>query len=87
MTSKPFVVKLRPPYRTRPKCFTLVSTPYPIVVPTVEHADPWKAVTEYVSDNEHAYLSSSEVSACSVEPGSIKDVGQIVCTSNTAVDK
>ena len=87
MTSKLFAVKLRPPYRTRPKYFSPVSTPHPLVVPTVEHADLWKAAPEYVSDNEHAFPSSDEVSACSVEPGSPKDVGQIVRRSNTAADK
>ncbi|KAI9449065.1 FAD dependent oxidoreductase [Lactarius psammicola] len=33
---------------------------------------------EYDSDNEHAFVSSSEVSACSVEPGSTQDVGLIL---------
>ena len=87
MTSKPFAVKLRPAYRTRPKYFSLVSSTHLLVVPTVEHAEPWKAATQYVFDNEHAFLSSSEVSACSVEPGSSRDVGQIVRRPNTALDK
>ena len=87
MTIRPFAVKLRPSYRTRPKYFSSVSTPHPVVVSTVEQADSWKAATEYVSNNKHAYLSSSEVSACSVEPGSAHDVGQIVHRSNTALDK
>ncbi|KAI9449066.1 FAD-binding domain-containing protein [Lactarius psammicola] len=33
---------------------------------------------EYISDNEHALVSSSEVAACSVEPGSAQDVGLIL---------
>ncbi|KAF8267728.1 FAD-binding domain-containing protein [Lactarius quietus] len=33
---------------------------------------------EYVSDNEHALYSSSQASACSVEPGSAQDVGLII---------
>ncbi|KAH9033339.1 FAD-binding domain-containing protein [Lactarius pseudohatsudake] len=32
----------------------------------------------YVSDNKHALVSSSEASACSVEPGSTQDVGLIL---------
>ncbi|KAH8978084.1 FAD-binding domain-containing protein [Lactarius hatsudake] len=32
----------------------------------------------YISDNEHALVSSSEASACSVEPGSTQDVGLIL---------
>ncbi|KAH9024018.1 FAD-binding domain-containing protein [Lactarius deliciosus] len=42
--------------------------------------------TEYASDNEHALASSSETSACSVEPGSTQDLGlilQIVGKSRT----
>ncbi|KAH9167785.1 FAD-binding domain-containing protein [Lactarius sanguifluus] len=42
--------------------------------------------TEYASDNEHVLLSSSETSACSVEPGSTQDLGlilQIVGKSRT----
>ncbi|KAI9449068.1 FAD dependent oxidoreductase [Lactarius psammicola] len=33
---------------------------------------------EYISDNEHAFVSSSEVAACSIEPGSVNDVGLIL---------
>ncbi|KAI0289877.1 hypothetical protein B0F90DRAFT_1825823 [Multifurca ochricompacta] len=33
---------------------------------------------QYVKDNEHAFVSSSEHSACSVEPGSAEDVAVIV---------
>ncbi|KAH9990419.1 hypothetical protein BJV77DRAFT_1068929 [Russula vinacea] len=33
---------------------------------------------EYLFDIEHAFSSSSEVSACSVEPGSAEDVGEIL---------
>ncbi|KAI9454043.1 FAD-binding domain-containing protein [Lactarius psammicola] len=36
--------------------------------------------TEYASDNEHSFVSSSEASACSVEPGSAQDVGLILQT-------
>ncbi|KAH9058093.1 FAD-binding domain-containing protein [Lactarius vividus] len=32
----------------------------------------------YTSDNEHALVSSSEASVCSVEPGSTQDVGRIL---------
>ncbi|KAH8982075.1 FAD-binding domain-containing protein [Lactarius akahatsu] len=32
----------------------------------------------YISDNKHALVSSSEPSACSVEPGSTQDVGRIL---------
>ncbi|KAH9025676.1 FAD-binding domain-containing protein [Lactarius deliciosus] len=42
--------------------------------------------TEYLSDNEHVFVSSSEASACSVEPGSTQDLGlilQIVGRSRT----
>ncbi|KAH9024017.1 FAD-binding domain-containing protein [Lactarius deliciosus] len=42
--------------------------------------------TEYLSDNEHVFVSSSETSACSVEPGSTQDLGlilQIVGRSRT----
>ncbi|KAH8978950.1 FAD-binding domain-containing protein [Lactarius akahatsu] len=41
---------------------------------------------EYLSDNEHVSVSSSEASACSVEPGSTQDLGlilQIVGKSRT----
>ncbi|KAH9033365.1 FAD-binding domain-containing protein [Lactarius pseudohatsudake] len=44
------------------------------------------SATGYTSDNEHALLSSSETSACSVEPGSTQDLGlilQIVGKSRT----
>ena len=37
-----------------------------------------QAATEYLLDIEHAYTSSTEDSACSVEPGSAEDVGEIV---------
>ena len=37
-----------------------------------------QAAPEYSSDNYHASSSSSEVSACSVEPGSARDVSKIV---------
>ena len=87
MTSNSFAVKLRPSYQTCPKYFSPVSTPHRVVVSTVERAASWKAATEYVSDNEHAYVSSSEASACSVEPGSAHDVGKIVRRSSTAVDE
>ncbi|KAI0260022.1 FAD-binding domain-containing protein [Gloeopeniophorella convolvens] len=33
---------------------------------------------QYTSDNLHAFVTSSEASACSVEPGSAKDVGAIL---------
>ena len=36
------------------------------------------ATQEYSVDIKHYASSSSEVSACSVEPGSAKDVGEIV---------
>ncbi|KAI9437958.1 hypothetical protein H4582DRAFT_1951670 [Lactarius indigo] len=42
--------------------------------------------TEYASDNEHAFVSSSEVSACSVEPGSTQDLSLIVRRCNTTID-
>ncbi|KAI9437960.1 FAD-binding domain-containing protein [Lactarius indigo] len=32
----------------------------------------------YTSDNEHSFVSNSELSACSVEPGSTKDLGLIL---------
>ncbi len=87
MTSKLSAIKSRPSFRTRRKCFSLVSTAHRLVgVYSVEHADLWKAATEYASDNEHAFVSSSEVSACSVEPGSAQDVGLIVRGSNNTVD-
>ena len=34
--------------------------------------------TQYIADNEHAALSSTQASACSVEPGSAADVSLIV---------
>ncbi len=37
-----------------------------------------QAAPEYFLDMAHASASSSEVSACSVEPGSTKDVSEIV---------
>jgi hypothetical protein len=37
-----------------------------------------QAAPEYFQDMAHASASSSEVSACSVEPGSTKDVSEIV---------
>ena len=87
INSKLSAIKSRPSYRTRRKCFSLVSTAHRLVgVYSVEHADLWKAATEYASDNEHAFVSSSEVSACSVEPGSAQDVGLIVRGSNNTVD-
>ncbi|KAI0296916.1 hypothetical protein B0F90DRAFT_1743332 [Multifurca ochricompacta] len=33
---------------------------------------------EYVADNEHSFISSSEASACSVEPGCAKDLSAIL---------
>ncbi|KAI0260041.1 FAD-binding domain-containing protein [Gloeopeniophorella convolvens] len=33
---------------------------------------------QYASDNHHMYISSSAASACSVEPGSVKDVSTIL---------
>ncbi|KAF8267726.1 hypothetical protein EI94DRAFT_1700781 [Lactarius quietus] len=42
------------------------------------YADLWAAETEYVSDNAHAFASSSQESACSVEPGSAQDVSLIL---------
>ncbi|KAH9990421.1 FAD-binding domain-containing protein [Russula vinacea] len=33
---------------------------------------------DYLSDIEHAFSSSNEASACSVEPGSVEDVGEIL---------
>jgi FAD/FMN-containing dehydrogenase len=35
--------------------------------------------TQYIADNEHAAISSSQASACTVEPGSIEDVSEILC--------
>ena len=37
-----------------------------------------QAAPEYLFDISHASLSSTEVSACSVEPGSAEDVSKIV---------
>lgn len=34
--------------------------------------------TQYLADNEYAVISSSQASACSVEPGSPEDVGVIL---------
>jgi FAD/FMN-containing dehydrogenase len=34
--------------------------------------------TQYIADNEHAIISSTQDSACSVEPGSAADVGAIL---------
>jgi FAD/FMN-containing dehydrogenase len=34
--------------------------------------------SQYIADNEHAWISSSAASACSVEPGSAADIGAIV---------
>ncbi|KAI9437987.1 FAD-binding domain-containing protein [Lactarius indigo] len=34
--------------------------------------------TQYVVDNEHALISSTQASACSVEPGSVDDVSEIL---------
>jgi hypothetical protein len=85
MTSKTSAIKSCPLYRTRRKYFSLVSTGHR-ALPIVERTDPWKAAAEYVSDNEHAFVSSSQPSACSVEPGSVQDVGLIVCRSYTTVD-
>ncbi|KAN0139410.1 FAD-binding domain containing protein [Lactarius tabidus] len=34
--------------------------------------------TQYIADNEHASISSTQESACSVEPGSAADVGTIL---------
>jgi hypothetical protein len=34
--------------------------------------------SQYIADNKHALISSSAVSACSVEPGSATDIGVIV---------
>jgi hypothetical protein len=38
-----------------------------------------QAAPEYLFDISHAASSSSEASACSVEPGSPEDVSKIVC--------
>ncbi|KAH9019652.1 FAD-binding domain-containing protein [Lactarius hengduanensis] len=34
--------------------------------------------TQYVADNEHALISSTQAPACSVEPGSVEDVSEIL---------
>ncbi|KAI9449854.1 FAD-binding domain-containing protein [Lactarius psammicola] len=34
--------------------------------------------TQYIADNEHALISSTQASACSVEPGSAEDVSEIL---------
>ena len=41
-------------------------------------SDHDQVTLEYLVDIEHAYSSSNEASACSVEPGSSEDVGEIV---------
>ena len=41
-------------------------------------ADGTQAAPQYLSDISHFSLASSEVSACSVEPGSVEDVSEIV---------
>ena len=37
-----------------------------------------QASANYLSDISHAFLSSTEAAACSVEPGSTEDVREIV---------
>ena len=49
-----------------------------IVSPVIFQADGAQAAPQYLSDISHYSLSSSEVSACSVEPGSVEDVSEIV---------
>ena len=54
-------------------------TLFPLLRPYLGHR---KATAEYVADNGHTFVSSSEGSACSVEPGSTNDVGLIVRNSS-----
>jgi hypothetical protein len=44
--------------------------------------DGCQAASEYLLDIEHAAPSSTEASACSVEPGSVEDVSEIVRQSD-----
>jgi hypothetical protein len=58
------------------KSFTLVSA-------TLSHLHNsnmtgYQASSEYISDISHAASSSTQKSACSVEPGTVEDVSKIV---------
>jgi hypothetical protein len=83
----------RPPYRMRRKYSSTVSARLvmlcgcPLSHTHALTGAPWKAATNYVSDNEHAFVSSDEMSACSVEPGCAQDVGLIVRRSNSTVER
>ena len=54
-----------------PRTCIMHRLPYPKLISV-------QAAPEYSSDNYHASNASSEVSACSVEPGSAADVSKIV---------
>jgi len=54
-----------------PRTYVMYHLQYPKLISV-------KAAPEYSSDNYHASTASSEVSACSVEPGSAGDVSLIV---------
>jgi hypothetical protein len=56
------------------KCFSLVSASFSHFFNLIND----QAASEYSFDIEHAYSSSNEASACSVEPGSAEDVAEIV---------
>ena len=56
-----------------------VSSTSPFPLPSVRNNEEYKASENYVQDISHYAGSSSEKAACSVEPGIVEDVGQIVC--------
>jgi hypothetical protein len=60
-------------------CFTSISSPYVRHVSfTIRKLISVQAAPEYLLDIHHSSNASSEVSACSVEPGSAGDVSKIV---------
>ncbi len=68
-------VGLQQPSQMLHKYFILVCAPY---IACYHKLIGVQAAPEYLSDTLHTYKQCSEVSACSVEPGSAEDVSKIV---------
>ena len=61
ITSKPFAIRLRPSYRTRPKYISLVSSAHPVVVHTVKHVTPGK---RRLNTSPIMNMNSSQATRC-----------------------
>ena len=80
------VAESKSPSRILCRCSTPVSGSYVgLRLPTSWHRN--EDSTQYIADHEHAVISSSQASACSVEPGSVEDVRELVwsCFDNNDI--